>query len=67
VNIIALPQFKGLDLYPRAHGNAPAVFQQTVTNVNTTTIAATPQTFNTTVGARTRWPVASGNQTTQAK
>ena len=58
VNVVVVPRFKGLFIYPLSAATVPAVFQQTVTNVNA------PPVSNASAGTRTRWPVGPGKQVT---
>ena len=58
VVVTVIPRFKGLTIYPLTPSTVPAVFQQTVTNVNP------PTATNASAGTRTRWPVGPGKQVT---
>lgn len=55
VIVTAMPQFKGLYIFPNSPETVPAVFQQTVIN-----------TFKDTAGTRTRWPITPGSQVTKS-
>jgi len=54
INLPAIPAFKGLPLYPQSASTVPPAFQQTVIN-----------TFNSTMGTRTRWPIGPAKQIEQ--